>query len=136
MRLHSSHTQKKLCIKNRSLVKYVFRFSFFFLLSIACVCHGNREQYLCDLAKLHRLTSRTNLETKKQQKLQQSLDELRRQTKIAEEELLQQKLIITQKLRPAILTAEKTANTNRIAMQKLENCCNRLGNIVNGADYK
>lgn len=75
------------------------------------------------------------METKKQQKLQQSLDELRRQTKIAEEELLQQKLL-TQKLHPAILTAEKAANTNRIAMQKLENCCNRLGNIVNGADYK
>lgn len=96
---------------------------------------GNREQYLCGLAKLQRLTSRTHLETRKQQKLEQVIDDLRRQTKIAEDKLAQQKTL-TQNLYPAMLTAEKAANTDRLAMQKLENCCNRLGNIVNGADYK
>lgn len=95
----------------------------------------NREQYLCGLAKLYRLTSRTNLETRKQQKLQQALDELRRQTKMIEEKLVQQKTL-TQSLYPAMAAAEKAANSDRIAMQKLGNCCNRLGNIVNGAEYK
>lgn len=95
----------------------------------------NREQYLCGLAKLHRLTSRTNLETRKQQKLEQALDELRRQTKIVEAQLAQQKAS-TQSLYPAMVAAEKAAHTDRIAMQKLENCCNRLGHIVNGANYK
>lgn len=96
---------------------------------------NQREQYLCGLAKLHRLTSRTNLETRKQQKLEQALIELRRQTKIVEEKLTQQKTL-THSLYPAMVTAEKAVNTDRLLMQKLENCCNRLGNIVNGADYK
>lgn len=33
-------------------------------------------------------------------------------------------------------TAEKAVHADRIVMQKLENCCNRLGVIVNGTDYK
>lgn len=72
---------------------------------------------------------------RKQQKFEQTLDELRRQTKIAEEKLIQQKTV-TQSLYPAMLAAERAANIDRVAMQKLENCCNRLGNIVNGSDYK
>lgn len=75
------------------------------------------------------------METRKQQKLQQALDELRRQTKMIEEKLVQQKTL-TQSLYPAMAAAEKAANSDRIAMQKLGNCCNRLGNIVNGAEYK
>lgn len=84
---------------------------------------------------MYRLTSRTNLETRKQQKLEQALDELRRQTKIIEEKFAQQKTI-TQSLYPAMAAAEKAASADRVTMQRLENCCNRLGNIVNGADYK
>lgn len=75
------------------------------------------------------------METRKQHKLEQALDELRRQTKIVEEKLAQQKTL-TQSLYPAMAAAEKVASADRIAMQKLENCCKRLGNIVNGADYK
>lgn len=75
------------------------------------------------------------METINQQKLEQTLDELRRQTKMVEEKLAQQKTL-TQNLRPAMSMAEKAVHTDRIAMQKLEHCCNRLGAIVNGADYK
>lgn len=91
---------------------------------------------MCGLAKLHRLTSRTTVETINQQKLQQTLDELRRQTKLVEEKLAQQKTKLTQNLHPAMTTAEKAVHADRIVMQKLENCCNRLGVIVNGTDYK
>lgn len=87
------------------------------------------------LTKLHRLTCRTNLETKKQQKLEQVLEELRRQTKIAEEQLAQQK-ILTQSLYPVMAATEKTITSDRTMLLKLGNCCNRLGSIVKGPDYK
>lgn len=94
-----------------------------------------REQYLNGLAKLHRLTSRTNVETKKQQKLEQVLAELNRQARIVEGQLTQQKTL-TKSLYPAMAATEKTVTSDRILMHKLENCCNRLGNIVKGSDYK
>lgn len=87
------------------------------------------------LTKLHRLTCRTNLETKKQQNLEQVLDDLRRQAKAVEEQLAQQKTI-TQSLHPILAATEKTITTDRTMLLKLANCCNRLGNIVNGPDYK
>lgn len=87
------------------------------------------------LAKLHRLTSRTNVETKKQQQLEQVLAELKQQAKIVEAQLTQQKTL-TQRLYPAMAATEKTVTSDRILLHKLENCCNRLGNIVKGSDYK
>lgn len=87
------------------------------------------------LTKLHRLTCRTSIETKKQQKLEQVLEELQRQAKIVAEKLVQQKSL-TQRLQPAILATEKAIAADRIMFTKLENCCNRLGTIANGPDYK
>ncbi|XP_055313430.1 uncharacterized protein LOC129574883 [Sitodiplosis mosellana] len=95
--------------------------------------HG--EQYLNGLTKLHRLTCRTNLETQKQQKLEQVLDDLRRQTKAIEEQLTQQKSV-TQSLYPVMAATEKTITSDRTMLLRLENCCNRLGTIVNGPNYK
>lgn len=95
--------------------------------------HG--EQYLNDLAKLHQLTSRTNVETKKQQKLELVLVDLKRQTQIVEAQLAQQKTVM-QNLYPAMAAAEETVCSDRNLLHKLERCCNRLGNIVKGSDYK
>lgn len=100
-----------------------------------CLLLINREQYLNGLTKLHRLTCRTNLETKKQQKLEQVLDELRRQAKVVEVQLAQQKTL-TKSLYPAIAATQKAITTDRTMLLKLENACNRLGNIVKGPDYK
>lgn len=94
-----------------------------------------REQYLNGLAKLHRLTIRTNSETKKQQQLEQKLAELQEQAKIVEGMLTQQKSL-TQRLYPAMAATEKVVISDRNLLQKLKICCNRLGNIIKGSDYK
>lgn len=94
-----------------------------------------REHYLNELTKLHQLTCRTNLESKKQQKLEHVLAELKRQTKIVEKQLTQQKTL-TQTLYPEMTAAEKVVATNRAMHLKLENCCKRLGNIVKGPEFK
>lgn len=93
------------------------------------------ENTLNELTKLHRLTCRAQLETRKQQKLELELEELRKKTKAAEKELVQQKTL-TLRIQPAIAASEKTVTTNRALLMKLESCCNRLGIIVNGPDYK
>lgn len=95
----------------------------------------NSTQYLNGLIKLQRLTSRTNYEMKKQQRMELTLDELKRQTKIIEEQLAEQK-ILTKTLYPAIVTTEKAVTSDRTMLLKLQNCCNKMGNIDNGPDYK
>lgn len=87
------------------------------------------------LTKLHSLTCRTSVETKKQQKLEQVLDELKRQAKKVEEKLVQQKML-TLRLHPAITATEKAIVADRVMLAKLENCCNRLGHIANGPEFK
>lgn len=94
-----------------------------------------RQQYLDGLTNLHRLTCRTNFEVKKEKKLEEALDELKRKTKIVEEQLKQQKLL-TKSLHPTILATEKTVTSDRTMLLKLQNCCNQLGKIDNGPDYK
>ncbi|XP_031630550.1 uncharacterized protein LOC116345385 [Contarinia nasturtii] len=93
------------------------------------------EQYLNGLTKLHRLTCRTHLETRKQQKLEDVLDNLRRQTILVEKKLTQQKTV-TKSFYPSIAATEKAITADRSMMLKLESLCNRVGNIVNGPDYK
>lgn len=93
------------------------------------------EQYLNNLNKMHRLSCRTNLETRKQQKLEQELEELREKVKTAESKLTQQKTL-TQNLQPAVANTEKVLLSDRMMLLKLENYCNRLGSQVKGSSYK
>lgn len=84
---------------------------------------------------MYRLTSRTNLETRKQQKLEQDLNVLRKKMQLAEESLTRQNNLMKH-LYPAVAMAEKTAITSRIQLLKLETSCNRLGAMVQSTDYK
>lgn len=101
---------------------------------ISAFCFDS-ENTLNDLNKLHRLTCRAQLETRKQQKLELELEELRYKTKVAEEKLAQQKNL-TQRLQPAIAASEKSVTVHRRNLMTLETCCNRLGAIVKGPEYK
>lgn len=84
---------------------------------------------------MHRLSCRTNLETRKQQKLEQELEELREKVKTVESKLTQQKTL-TQNLQPAVANTEKVLLSDRMMLLKLENYCNRLGSQVKGSSYK
>lgn len=88
-----------------------------------------------DLIKVHRLTSRTNLETRKQQKLEHDMNELRKKMQLTEESLTRQNNLM-KNLYPAVAMAEKTAISTRTQLLKLETSCNRLGAIVQNDDYK
>lgn len=84
---------------------------------------------------MHRLTCRTTIEVKKQQKLEQELDELREKMKSVETKLAQQK-VLTQNLKPAIANTEKALLSNRTMLLKLENYCSRLGFQVKDSSSK
>lgn len=84
---------------------------------------------------MHRLTYRTNIEMRKQQKLELELDELKKKLQLTEETLNRQKTL-TKLLYPAMATAEKSAISNRTQLIKLESSCNRLGAVVKGTEYK
>lgn len=63
------------------------------------------------------------------------LEELRRQAKVVEDKLIQQKTV-TRSLYPAMEATEKAITLDRTMLVKLEKCCNQLGHIVNGPYYK
>lgn len=105
------------------------------LLIFISISNPDSEQYFNDLTKLHRLTCRTNLETLKQQKLELDLEELKKKVKLAEEAVTRQKTL-TKNYYPAMAAAEKSAIMNRSKLLKLESCCNQLGTVVQGTEYK
>lgn len=81
------------------------------------------------------MLSRSNLELKKQQKLEQELNEMRQKMKQCERKIAYQQEFLS-KLQPAIIVAERKVSADRAMFLKLKSCCNRLGVHVKGPSYK
>lgn len=84
---------------------------------------------------MHSVLHRSNIELQKQRKFEQELEELRTQMRQAERRVEHQKAFL-KNVPPALKMLEKTVLTDRNAVMKWKNECNRIGTDVLGPKYK
>lgn len=84
---------------------------------------------------MHRMLGRSNVELRKQRKLEQDVDELRQKLVLAERKVEHQKTFM-RNMHPIVSGVQKSVLTDRGTLMKLRNYCNRVGTQVKGPNYK
>lgn len=100
-----------------------------------CICSVCSEQYLSNLSKMHRILGRSNVELRKQRKLERDVDELRQKLAQAEHKVEHQKVFM-RNMHPIVSGVQRVVLTDRVTMLKLKTHCNQLGVDIKGPSYK